>query len=374
MRKRCSLILLLSCWCLVQVPAAVAQTDPGEAVKAELLGPVETLIREAKNLGASKHCPRTYDAAVAALQAAEAAVLANPEGARRGTVESMVVAADIQARRVLTRIRYINELRDQKHGWEEAALRYDRLIEGVATVSGIVMPPALSGPDAGRALVDSLSARRADSRARMDSLVYVNRDLNDWVSTEQAVRDTQIERLQDEITLLRHQLWETELRAGMAEADRDEAHHRASGLVAKRELVRSLGGTFTPEEGEVLLTPDGDVRVRVAGLRFASGSAWLNPEYDPLLDRLAEVIRRFPGAPVTVEGHTDNTGERQANLDLSAERAIRVAQALAARLELPADGFTVLGVGPDHPVADNSSASGRILNRRIEILLKEVAQ
>ena len=374
MRMRSVTVLLLSFWCLLASSPSTAQDVSAEVVKNELLGPVEALIREARDLGASKRCPRTYDAAVAALGAAEAAVVANPEGARRGTVQTMIDAADVQARHLLSRIRYIEELREEKHGWEEAAVRYDRLVEGLATVGGITMPPELSGPEAGRALVDSISARRSDSRARIDSLLYINRDLNNWVSTEQAVRDTQIERLQDDITLLRHRLWETELRAGMAEADRDEAHHRASRQAAKRELVKSLGGMFTPEEGVVILTPEGDVRVRISGLRFASGSAWLNPEYDPLLEKMAEVISRFPGAPVTVEGHTDNTGEHQSNLDLSAERAMRVAQALAAKLQRSDDSFTVVGLGPDHPVGDNSTAAGRVSNRRIEILLKEVAQ
>ncbi len=348
--------------------------EAADAVRAELLGPVEDTIREAKNLGAHKRCPRSYDAAVAALQAADAAIAADPDGARRGTAAALVEAADVQSRRVLSRIRFIRELREEKHGWEEAVVRYDRLAEGVATVMDIDLPLVLTGPEAGRALVDSVSARRADFRARLDSLVYVNRDLNDWVSTGQAVRDTQIERLEQEVTTLRHRLWEMELRAGMAEADRDEAHHRATRLAERREQVRGLGELFAPEEGEVLLTPAGDVRIRLGGLRFASGSAWLNPEYDPLLDKVAEIMRTFPDAAATVEGHTDNTGSRQSNLDLSAERAMRVAQALVARLELAEDAVTVLGVGPDRPVADNSSEAGRVKNRRIEVLLEGVVR
>ncbi len=107
----------------------------------------------------------------------------------------------------------------------------------------------------------------------------------------------------------------------------------------------------------------------LSGLKFSSGSAWLNPNYDPLLDRLTEVIQRFPGAPVVVEGHTDNTGTRETNQTLSRERAQRVADALASRLVAGGETMSVLGVGPDRPIADNDSSSGRARNRRIEVLI-----
>ncbi|HRX49883.1 MAG TPA: OmpA family protein, partial [Candidatus Krumholzibacteria bacterium] len=193
-------------------------------------------------------------------------------------------------------------------------------------------------------------------------------DLTRWVEADRAVRDTQVARLEEQITLLRHQLWESELRAGMAEADAGEAQMRAQRLAERQQRVRALADLFTPEEGEVLLTPDGDVRVRLTGLKFASGSHWLNPKYDPLLDKVAQVARTFPQARLTVEGHTDDAGSRATNQTLSLERARRVAAALAGRLEVPEDSLQVVGVGPDRPVAPNSTAEGRARNRRIEFL------
>lgn len=349
---------------------AGAQTTPAEEARARWVAPIEQLVREAKDLGAPKRCPRSYETAVAALQAAEAAVLADPAGAGRGTTATLLESAEVQARRTLARIRFIEELREERHEWEAVVVRYDRLVETLATIHDVVLPPELAADRAGRALIDSLSSRRAVRRAFVDSLVFANRDLTRWVEADRAVRDTQVARLQEEITLLRHQLWESELRAGMAEADAGEAQMRARRLVERRDRVRALADLFTPEEGEVLLTPDGDVRVRLAGLKFASGSAWLNPSYDPLLYKVAQVARTFPEARLTVEGHTDDQGGRQANLDLSLERARRVAGALAAKLEVAADSLAVAGVGPDRPVAPNSTAAGRALNRRIEILLE----
>lgn len=350
--------------------AASAQETAAEQARARWIAPIEAVVRQAKDLGAPKRCPRTYETAVAALQAAEAAVLADPAGAGRGPSAALLESARIQADRALARIRFIEELREERNEWEAVAVRYDRLVETLATIHGVALPPALAVDGAGRALIDSLSSRRAVRRAFVDSLIFANRELTRWVDTDRAVRDTQTARLEEQITQLRHRLWESELRAGMAEADAGEAQMRARREVERRESVRALADLFTPEEGQVLLTPDGDVRVRLAGLKFASGSAWLNPRYDPLLDKVVQVAATFPKARLTVEGHTDDQGSRQSNLDLSLERARRVAAALAAKLGLPDDALAVAGMGPDRPVAPNSTAEGRALNRRIEILLQ----
>jgi len=341
-----------------------------DQVLAELIGPIEARLQEAKKLGAPKHCPRTYEAAVAALQAAESAVLVDPSGAKRGMTAMLLEAANIQATRVMSRISFIRELREERHGWEATVVHYDRMVEAVTMIHGMVLPSELTGPAAGRAVVDSLSRRRAASRALIDSLTFSNRDLSAWVETEKATRDTQIVRLQEELTNLRHRLWESELRTGMAEADAGEAKHRARREIERREQVRALESLFTAEEGVVMMTPAGDVRARLSGLKFNSGSAWLNPNYDPLIDKLVRFVETFPNGVVTVEGHTDDTGERAANLELSAERARRVAAALTEKLAWPPESLGVIGVGPDQPVAPNSSAVGRALNRRIEVLIE----
>jgi len=368
-RVRSLIPILLAVVVLAGAPrGAAAQDSAAEEARLRWIAPIEQTLREAKEMGAPKRCPRTYETAVAALQAASAAVLADPAGAGRGTTATLLESARVQAQRTLARIRFIEELREERNDWEAVALRYDRLVETLATVHDVALPPELAVDRAGRALIDSLSARRAAGRAFTDSLIFANRDLTRWVEADRAVRDTQVARLEEQITLLRHRLWESELRAGMAEADAGEAQMRAQRLAERQQRVRALADLFAPEEGEVLLTPDGDVRVRLTGLKFASGSHWLNPKYDPLLDKVAQVARTFPQARLTVEGHTDDAGSRATNQTLSLERARRVAAALAGRLEVPEDSLQVVGVGPDRPVAPNSTAEGRARNRRIEFL------
>ncbi|PIV81290.1 hypothetical protein COW53_05125, partial [bacterium CG17_big_fil_post_rev_8_21_14_2_50_64_8] len=88
-----------------------------------------------------------------------------------------------------------------------------------------------------------------------------------------------------------------------------------------------------------------------------------------LIKRVEDGLRAFPGATISVEGHTDDTGGREANLRLSRRRAETVARLLERDLGLPGDSLTTAGVGPDRPVALNDTPAGRALNRRIDVVI-----
>ena len=100
-------------------------------------------------------------------------------------------------------------------------------------------------------------------------------------------------------------------------------------------------------------------------IEFASGSANIVPGASALLGRVAEIVRGCPGT-LRVEGHTDSTGDPDANQLLSAARAEAVRAALIAR-GIPLDRLVAVGYGQDNPVAGNDTPEGRARNRRIEI-------
>jgi len=87
---------------------------------------------------------------------------------------------------------------------------------------------------------------------------------------------------------------------------------------------------------------------------------------------LETALRAFPGGAITVAGHSDDTGTRQANLRLSRRRAETVARRLEGDLGLPQGAITTEGYGPDRPVALNDTPEGRALNRRIDVLIVPV--
>jgi len=123
------------------------------------------------------------------------------------------------------------------------------------------------------------------------------------------------------------------------------------------------------DDGEILLTADGSVVLRVYGIAFGVGSANLQKGQESLVDKLAEAILLFPDSDVMVEGHSDNTGTRDANLQLSRRRAETVARLLEGKLSWQDQTILTEGVGPDRPIANNDTSKGRAHNRRIDVVI-----
>lgn len=100
-------------------------------------------------------------------------------------------------------------------------------------------------------------------------------------------------------------------------------------------------------------------------ITFAEGSAAISASSRGILTSLASVALRCDRFSIEVAGHTDNTGDRAANMELSRRRADAVAAYLAgqgvARGRLSAHGY-----GPDRPRASNATEAGKAANRRIE--------
>jgi type VI secretion system protein ImpK len=103
---------------------------------------------------------------------------------------------------------------------------------------------------------------------------------------------------------------------------------------------------------------------------FGAESADLLPAAAPLLARIGDALRQFPGR-VVISGHTDNlpihTERFPSNWHLSKERASSVKRALAE--QLAAGRLAVEGRADTEPVADNGAPEGRAMNSRIEITL-----
>lgn len=112
------------------------------------------------------------------------------------------------------------------------------------------------------------------------------------------------------------------------------------------------------------------IRGRNKGL-FRSGSASLRRAYYPLLERIANVLAKFPGK-VLVTGHTDSvpifTPRYPSNWHLSQARAQAVVKALSGRLATPGR-LSGEGRADTEKVAPNDTAAGRARNRRVEILI-----
>ena len=139
---------------------------------------------------------------------------------------------------------------------------------------------------------------------------------------------------------------------------------------ARREaLERALAGPLA--DGRITLI---EGRIGISGaVLFATGSEQLHADGHALLKSLAVPLRTYLAQRdeiLMVSGFTDDralvTGRFADNWELSAQRALTVTRALTAE-GLPPDAVFAAAFGPQQPVASNSDAAGRALNRRVEI-------
>jgi outer membrane protein OmpA-like peptidoglycan-associated protein len=101
------------------------------------------------------------------------------------------------------------------------------------------------------------------------------------------------------------------------------------------------------------------------GIQFENGKATIKPTSYKILDQVAKVFIDNPTYIIEIQGHTDNVGNYQYNVDLSEKRAQSVRDYLIKH-GVSAARMTAHGYGPDKPIADNNTKQGRTLNRRVE--------
>lgn len=89
----------------------------------------------------------------------------------------------------------------------------------------------------------------------------------------------------------------------------------------------------------------------------------------PSAEELFKVVAEHPKVMIRVEGHTDDTGNENANLKLAERRAVAVREELV-RLGIPRKQFVLSVMGSKEPIATNGTEEGRALNRRVEIELE----
>ena len=128
----------------------------------------------------------------------------------------------------------------------------------------------------------------------------------------------------------------------------------------ERELRQIEGLDVTRvDEDELKVTVRNEVLFdyNSTALRSASRSA---------LQEMSEVFQNYPDTTIVVEGHADSTGSASYNQRLSERRAASVERYLQ-NLGVRSSRIDAIGYGESQPRASNASASGRQLNRRVEI-------
>ncbi|OLQ89324.1 flagellar motor protein MotB [Vibrio ponticus] len=115
------------------------------------------------------------------------------------------------------------------------------------------------------------------------------------------------------------------------------------------------------------------IRIREQGA-FPAGSAFLQPKFRPLVRQVAELVKDVPGI-VRVSGHTDNqrldSELYRSNWDLSAQRAVSVAQEMEKVRGFSHQRLRVRGMADTEPLGPNDTELQRSRNRRVEISIMQ---
>ncbi len=138
-------------------------------------------------------------------------------------------------------------------------------------------------------------------------------------------------------------------------------HYQDKQEAALRAELEGTGVSVVRNGDNITLNMPGNVT-------FASDSSDLSPAFFDVLNSVGKVLTEFEQTVVEVAGHTDATGSDLYNQGLSERRANSVTSYLRSQRVIDQRLIT-LGMGEGRPVADNSNASGRQANRRVEITM-----
>lgn len=111
-----------------------------------------------------------------------------------------------------------------------------------------------------------------------------------------------------------------------------------------------------------------DGRVATQGILFDTGSDRIRPESTPTLREIGDMLKQESSLRLTIEGHTDNTGNAATNQTLSEQRAAAVKAFLVSTYGIDAGRLETTGFGPSRPASPNDTAEGRQNNRRVELV------
>lgn len=155
-------------------------------------------------------------------------------------------------------------------------------------------------------------------------------------------------------------------RTAEAENARADAHAaRADADAARDELQRKILELNAKETERGLIVTLGD-------LLFETGRAELKGNGAANLGKLAAFLNQYPERSVIIEGHTDNVGSDDYNMGLSQRRADTVKSYLLSQ-GIAASRVVSVGKGEGYPIASNDDATGRQMNRRVEVIISNPA-
>lgn len=169
-----------------------------------------------------------------------------------------------------------------------------------------------------------------------------------------------------------------EVRQHTVDLSRRKLDLAENAVKTSQATARSLAASLKDEikSGKVEVETEGSkiiVRILEKG-SFVSGSAELDDEFKPVLDKIRDSLAKVQGK-IKISGHTDDlpifTNRFRSNWELSAARATSVLHALTEDSEFPTSRFELIGSADTKPRVPNDSEENRAKNRRVDIVIQQ---
>jgi outer membrane protein OmpA-like peptidoglycan-associated protein len=183
-------------------------------------------------------------------------------------------------------------------------------------------------------------------------------------AAEQAAQRAQAEAAQREA---QERAEQARLQQQQADEQRREAEHTAQQAQQQAEQMREQ---LKNQLNQVLQTRETarGLIVNMSDVLFDFNKYTLKPEAREKLAKVSGILAAYPNLKLQVEGYTDNIGSDEYNQKLSEQRADSV-RAYLVQQNVPEDNISAQGYGKTHPIADNSTSSGRAENRRVQMVV-----
>jgi len=280
------------------------------AIKEQNIGEARMLINQAEKEGARKNAPKTLTEAKKKL--AEADAFITKHRYQKEKIHTLASDAILQSGRVLQVTRKSKTIRTMRP--EDITLWVEGMLYKTSNM--------LSAPD-----------------------------------MRDKTLETQVENILGSITALQE-----DHRFMMDKVKAQNAEKRFN------QLFSEVRGFFDSDEAEVY-KQGSKLVIRLKAIQFPVGKYVIMPNNYSLLTKVQRAIRTFGEPDVIIEGHTDSTGSEISNQLLSENRAEAVRAYLVANKTLSMKKISAAGYGSKRPLASNKTASGRAINRRIDVII-----
>ena len=308
------------------------------AIKVSTIGKVRNLLRVAEKQKSDKIAPASYTAAKEKFLEADAFITQNPY--QKEQMNLLANEALFLARRHMEIAKEV--VKAQQMTAEQIVLNMEQMLYQTSS--------QLAAPD----------MRDQSFEQQLDNiLATISAQRADQEFTTKKIKEQQLE-----ITDLQHKIASLE----------GQSRQQQERLMAEKQLNQlfsEVQGYFEPHEAEVYKR-ENQLIIRLKTVKFPVGQSVIMPENYALLSKVQRAIRAFGEPDVIIGGHTDSTGPEPLNEHLSQQRAEAVRQYLVANGILPFDKIIAVGYGSMRPLASNSTAKGRAINRRIDVTISPI--